>query len=449
MQATLKRLLTKRAILLVLVALLVLSLFNTYFIFESTRTSLSSSPVSYDYALSQVGNSYRLKNMLTGAVSEVSVSDAINSALNTGNSIYLNSGTYVLNDDIIVKNKINAKIVGNDQAIILGNDNRILIVGDDYSTSQNVLISGLTLINATIRVENSFGTTIKNVNFINATTGIEFANTNTWTEYSKVEDCQFINIAEGIAFRTPTGNGTGSYSSSQIERVSFKLTDFSIGIKVEKLAEFSDSQVQNVRFWIGENGRANQTGLLVDGSMYQTQLFGVVFESFTDQPVYLFGIDIGPNCDPAPTLASGVSFLGNWTAKVHDELGIWLSSVGAAFKRENIDVPVGTSNQYGENVSIYMRPLTIFSFKPKIQVDGSFPNNETVTVRIRIEFIDNVISSPVVRSFTSSGGVWLNDDEIMQLFPSQDIIWAILVDAKTTASSSSASVKVSGYGTAG
>jgi hypothetical protein len=162
----------------------------------------------------------------------------------------------------------------------------------------------------------------------------------------------------------------------------------------------------------------------------------------------LFGIDIGNNCDPAPILESGVSFLGNWTAKVHDSQGIWLSGDGTLFKRENVNVPLGTNNLYGLNESIQVRPLTISSFKPKITVQSNFINNETVTVRVRIEYIDNIISNPVVQTFTSSGSVWLSDDDMMQLFPSQSIIWVILVDAKTSSSCSDAVVTVSGYGTA-
>ena len=335
--------------------------------------------------------------------------------------------------------------------LLIGNGHKIIIYGDDYSTSKNTLISGLTLLNATIRVENSFGTTIQNTVFENTSIGIEFANTKTWSEYNKIENCQFNNATEGIAFRTPVGNATGSYASSQINRCSFNLRDFSVGIKVEPLAEFSDSQIQNVRFWLGKNdySRANQTAILLNGSMDQTLLFGVVFESFTPYPVYLFGIDLGENCTSAPTIDSGVSFLGNWTARIHNPFGEWLVGVGGVFQRQNVNVPLGLNNQYAENVSIRPSSLKIFSFKPQIAVDGSFSNDETVTVRIRLEYIDNAISSPVVRSFTSSGSVWLSDDEMMNLFSSQSVIWAILVDAKSSSSSTDATVNVSGYGTAG
>ena len=450
MKEALKKILSKRVIIIVLVALLVLSAFNTYLIFIGTQSSMSTNALNYDYVLSQKGNNYMLKNMLTGYVVEntESASVVINSALSSGKSVFLNPGTYVLTNDIVISNKVNTKIISGDDATIIGNGHKIILHGDDYTTSRNMLISGLKIINGTVRVENSFGSTIQNTVFENTSVGIEYANTNTWSEYNKVEDCQFINATEGIAFRTPVGNGTGSYSSTEIDRCSFNLKDFSVGINVEKKAEFSDSQIQDIRFWIGENGRANQTGLFVDGSMFQTLLFGVVFESFTTDPVYLFGIDIGNNCDPAPILDSGVSFLGNWTAKIHDSQGIWLSGDGALFKRENVNVPVGTNNLYGLNESIQVRPLTISSFKPKIAVVGSFINNETVTVRIRIEYIDNIVSNPVVRTFTSSGAVWLSDDDMMQLFPSQSIIWAILVDAKTSSSSTNAVVTVSGYGTA-
>jgi hypothetical protein len=463
MKNAVRKVLSKRIIVILLCALIVLSALNTYLIFVGTQSAMSTNPVAYDYVLSHEGNNYKLKNMLTGYVAEQaqSASVAINSALEAGKSVYLNAGTYVLTQDVMISNKLNAKLISNDGATIVGNGKKIIIHGDNYTSSQNAFIFGLTIINATIRVENSFATLIQRIIFENSSVGIEFANTNTWSEYNKVEDCQFFNVSEGIVFRTPTftysepgtsstatDNATGSYASSMIERCSFNLKDFSVGIKVEKLAELSDSQIQDVRFWVGENGRSNQTGLFVDGSMYQTLLFGVVFESFASDPIYLFAIDIGDNCNPAPTLDSGVSFLGNWTAKVHDPQGIWLSGNGALFKRIDINIPVGTYNQYGINQTIHIRPLTIFSFKPKIDVTGSFNQNETLTVRFRIEYIDNIISEPIIHTFTNTSSVWLSDDDMLTLFPSQDIIWGIIVDAKATSSSSDAVVEISCYGTA-
>jgi hypothetical protein len=449
MKDSTKKLFSKRAIVIVLVALLALSAFNTFLIFEGTRSSMSTNAVNYDYVLSRHGGNYQLKNMLTGVVAEqsASASSAINSALKTGKSIYLNAGTYTLTSDILISNKLNAKLASDDAAI-MGNGHKIIVYGDNYTTSQYALISGLTLINATVRVENSFGTTIQNTKFENTSTGIEFANTNTWSEYNKVENCQFFNASEGIAFRTPVGNGTGSYASTEIDRCSFNLMDSSAGINVERLAEFSDSQLQDIRFWTGGNGKTNQTGLLLDGTMDQTQLFGVVFESFASDPIYLFAIDIGADCKSAPVLDSGVSFLGNWTSRIHNPIGEWIAGTGSIFQR-SATVPVGINGQYGQTASIQLSPLKIFSFKPQIAVDGSFPNNETVSVRIRIEYIDNTFSNPVVRTFTSTSSVWLSDNEILALYPSQSIIWAILIDATSSQSSTNAVVTVNGYGTAG
>src|SRR4030042_3605008 len=111
--------------------------------------------------------------------------------------------------------------------------------------------------------------------FVNCSPAIELANTATWTEGTTIENSRFANFKEGIAFRTPTDNGTGSYASSEINRCCFNLNDDSVGINVERLAEFSDSQVQNVRMWMGENGLVhNQTGIRVDGTMHQTLLSG-------------------------------------------------------------------------------------------------------------------------------------------------------------------------------
>ena len=451
MKETLKKLFSKRALTVVVAAVLILSILNTYFILDGIHSSMTTNVVNYDFVLSHDTDSYQLKNMRTGYVSEQtqSASTALNVAFSQGKSIYLNPGTYSLTSDVLITNKLNAKIVS-DGAVIEGNGYRIVVYGENYTASQYMQISGLTIIDGTVHVENTFGATISDTKFINCTTALEFANTNTWSEYNKIENCQFINDTEGIAFRTPIGKeATGSYASSTINRCSFNLKDNSVGINVEPLAEFSDSQLQNIRFWLGENDHSSQTALEVDGSMRQTLLFGVVFESFNDEPIEMFGIDLGETCKGAPTVDDGVSFLGNWTARIHNPFGIWIGGVGSVFNLENTEVLVGTSGQFSKNITIELYATNVHTFKPKIIVNGSFHNNETIVVRIQVEYIDNVISKPLTKTFTISDSVWLSDDEMLSLFPSQSIVWAIIIDAKTVANSTDASVKISGFGTTG
>jgi hypothetical protein len=391
---------------------------------------------------------YKAKNQASGYVDFTSAdaSLVISQAIAKGNTVYIKPGNYMLNTDVQVYNKINAKIVS-DGASIIGNGNKLIIKGDNWTCSQYNLISGLEIVNGTVRIENSFGTTVSDMAFENCSTALELANTETWSEGTKIEDCRFVNSSESIVFRTPTGNGTGSYASSEIRRCFFNILDNSIGIKVEYLAEFSDSQLQDVRMWMGENGFIrNQTGLLVDGSMHQTLLSGVVFESFADYPEQLYAISLGETAITPPILAGGISFLGNWTARIYNPFNKWISGSGAVFKQENLNVPIGLSGQYGPTEIIQLRPLTIADFKPKIQVQGSFAHNETITVRFRLEFVDNVISQSVEKSFSNATTLWLDDDDILKMLPSQSVIWDILVDAKASSASTDAVVRISVYG---
>ncbi|MBN1245117.1 hypothetical protein JXA31_05945 [Candidatus Bathyarchaeota archaeon] len=440
--------LSKRIFALILVIALALSAVNTYLIFDLRRALEDAAHDSpYDYVIFQDGNMYKAKNQASGYVDFTSAdaSPVISHALTEGNTVYIKPGNYTLSSDVQVYNKKNAKILS-DGATIIGNGKKLVIKGDSYAGSQDNLVSGLTIINGTLRIENSFGTTVSSMAFVNSSTALELANTETWSEGIKIEDCRFVNSRESIVFRTPTGNSTGSYASSQISRCFFNIHDDSVGITVEYQAEFSDSQLRDVRMWMGENGMRNQTGLLVDGSMHQTLLSGVVFESFADYPDQLYAISLGETSVTPPILAGGISFLGNWTAKIHNPFGKWISGLGAVFKQENLNIPIGLSGQYGATQEFHLRPDTISSFKPKIQVQGSFATNETITVRFRLEFVDNIISRSVEKSFTNSTTLWLSDDDVLRLFPSQSIIWAILVDAKASSATTDATVQVSFYG---
>ncbi|KON32083.1 hypothetical protein AC478_01320 [miscellaneous Crenarchaeota group-1 archaeon SG8-32-3] len=440
--------LSKRAFAVILVIALALTAVNTYLIFDLRRALEDAANDSqYDYMIFQDGNTYKAKNQKSGFVDFTSADAALvlNQAIVEGNTIYIKAGNYTLISDIQVYNKKNTKILS-DGAAIIGNGKKLIIKGDSYATSQDNSVSGLKIINGTLRIENSFGTKVSSMAFVNSSTALELANTETWSEGTKIEDCRFENSRESIVFRAPTGNSTGSYASSQISRCFFNIHDDSVGITVEYLAEFSDSQLQNVRMWMGENGMRNQTGLLVNGSMHQTLLSGVVFESFADYPDQLYAISLGETSITPPILGGDISFLGNWTAKIHNPFSKWISGLNAVFKHENLDIQIGLNGEYGVTQEFQLRPDTILSFKPKIQVQGSFAANETVKVRFRLEFIDNIISRNVEKSFTNSTTLWLSDDDILRMFPSQSIIWAILIDATVNSASTDAVVQVSLYG---
>jgi hypothetical protein len=441
--------LSKRTLAIFLAVILVLTVFNTAMVlYQSHIFQGAINNSAFDFIIYSEGGTCKLKNMATDSIvyTSKSASDALNQAFAGGNRVCLQKGNYTLTGNVYVTNKINAQIVGSD-AQINGGGYKIIIRGDDYTFSKYNSISGFTIIDATVRVENSFMTSISNMVFQDCQTAIEFANSNTWSEGSKIADCHFIRTTEGIAFRTPVQNGTGSYESSIINRCYFNLNDNSVAIKVETKAEFSNSQIQNVRIWTGNDGKTNQIGIKDDGAMSATTLFGVVFESFADFPIQSYCISLG-NGSNAPVIAQGVSFLGNWTARIFNPYNIWIPGTGSVFDVGSQSVSVGLNGHYGVATTFSMQPHPIFNFKPKITVQGSFANGEVVTVRVRFETIDNVYSD-VIKQYSSGASEWLSDDDMLTLIPSESLIWAVLVDAQTNVGYSNVAVTFGGYGTTG
>jgi hypothetical protein len=440
-----------RTLAVILAVILGLTVFNTIFILQQAHVFQGATNDSnFDYIIYQHGDIYKLKNMATDNIvyTSTNASDTINRALIAGNTVCLQKGNYTLNSDVLVTNKINSKIVGNN-AQINGNGYKIVIYGDDYTFSKYNSISGFKIINTTVRVENSFATSISDMLFLDCQTAIEFANSNTWSEASTIQDCHFINNVESIAFRTPTGNGTGSYESSEITRCYFNMMDNAVAINVEEKAEFSNSQIMNARIWIGENSETNQVGIKVNGAMSQTLLIGVVFESFAKGPTNTYALSIGETCKGTPTIGEGVSFLGNWTARIFNPAYVWIAGLGSNFDIGTQQVTVGTSSQYGNATTIRMQPLNIYNFKLKINIQGNFASSETITVRIRCETVDNVYVGDLIKHYTATTSEWLSDDDMLTLVPSENVIWAILIDAQTNRAQSNAVVTVNGYGTAG
>ena len=447
--------LSKRVCVIVCVVALLLSVVNLCLLvllqerLGTVQRDYSADDSIFGYVVFGDGGLYRAKNQSSGSVDFASADAAlvISQAVDKGTLVYVKNGSYTLTGGVQVANKRNARIVS-DGATIIANGNNLTIRGDNYTVSQYNLISGLRIVNGTVRIENSFGATVSDMVFENCSTALEIANTETWSEGTKIDSVHFIGCAEAIAFRTPLGNATGSYASTEISRCFFNLLDNSVGINVERDAEYSDSQLLNSRLWLGENGESNQTGLLVDGSMFQTLVSGVVFESFAAAPVNLHAVALGENAVTPPTFDGGVSFLGNWTNRIYNPHNKWISGLGTIFSKENVNIQVGVGNQYGATEDIHARPLTISSFKPRIRVEGSFVSGEVVTVRFQLELLDNVISGNVEKTFTNSSTLWFGDDDLIKLFPSQNVIWAVLIDAKSNSASTDVAVKIDVYGTA-
>ena len=415
----------------------------------------------YDYVIYRYWDSVSIfvaKNGKTGLVDFNSTDAAFvfNQALTHGNNIFVKSDEYTINADILLLNKKNARLES-DGASLTCNGNRIVIKGNSFQHSQYNQLSGLKIINGTVRIENSFRTTIVNMIFENCSVAVELTNTNTWTEGTEIDTVHFNKCSQSIVFRTNTSDiltgkkSTGSYGNTAITRCYFNLNDNSVAITVEKDAEFTDGQMENIRIWIGEFDQYNQTGLLVNtnGSMYQTLLNSVVFESFAKGNVdnaSVYAVKLDQNVYQPPILQAGVNFLGSWTARVSNFFSNWISGVGGVFKQENITIPISIID-FGQPTVIQVHPLTIASFKPVISVQGSFSYNETVEVRIRLEFIDNIVSKNITKSFSNNATEWLIDEEMLSMFPTQDVIWAILVDAKVNTPSTNVKAHISLYGT--
>jgi hypothetical protein len=408
----------------------------------------------YDYIIFQDGTSVKAKNGKNGAIdlSSTNASTVINQAIAQGNNVYIKFSEYKLNSDILLYNKKNARVIS-DGALIRGNGKKIIIKGDNYTSSQNNILSGLEIVKGTVRIENSFKTTITDMVFRNCTTAIEFVNTKTWSEGTKIGNCYFKNCSESIIFRTPIDLGTRSYANTEISHCYFELSrENSVGIWVEPDAEFTGGLIQSVRIWMGEFDRRNQIGILVEGAMLQTLLQNVIFESFAESPTNIYGIKLGPDSEP-PIFGRGITFepqyAYNWTRKVYNPSGKWIYGAGGSFKRENASIEVGVDNSYGPNQTIDAYREKIADFKARIRVGGTFGDDETLIVRFRLEFIDNAISNSIEKSFNQTAALWLDDDDYFELMSAHNIIWAILVDAKTNFSFTDTTVQIDVYGTTG
>lgn len=409
----------------------------------------------YDYVVYlDAAKTVIVKDGLTGRIAFAghNFSQIINSLLRKdGLKIFLKAGEYNVSTNIVLQNMRGVKIVGSsaETTKLNLNGNFLVICGDRWEKSQNNHVEGLTLENGCILVENSFMTTVKNCIFVNSNYGIVLLNTNSWTECTIIENCYFIDVKRGIIFRSAINNGTRSYASTEIRRVYFELKrEGAVGLHVEPKADFNEGLIQNVRFWMGKPRDKNQTGMLIEGSMLNTVMQDVVFESFAAFPQNIYGIVLGKDSEP-PIIGQSVTFLGNLTLRISNPYSKWIYGSSGSFKMENIPIFVGTRNTYGAPQEIGQTPhlsLALNSLSLKVKVEGSLSADETIYVRLGFKFIDDSLSKKLEISFNETGTKWLSYDDWLEIWPSRTIILTIIVEAKTTAQSTNAKVVVSVYG---
>jgi hypothetical protein len=76
-------------------------------------------------------------------------------------------------------------------------------------------------------------------------------------------------------------------------------------------------------------------------------------------------------------------------------------------------------------------PARIANLNVGLQIQGDFNPNEILTVNIFFELIDGTTINGLTKTFTVASTTWLNYDDLEKLFPSQNIIYAVGVQAKS------------------
>ncbi|MEM0313833.1 MAG: hypothetical protein QXQ41_04730 [Candidatus Bathyarchaeia archaeon] len=420
---------------------------NQYLLFRDV-----SYTEDYDYVVYMDDGIIKVKNGVSGKLDFTgqNFTQIINYMLRKDNlRVFIQRAEYNVTGDILLENLASVKILSNGAKLNL-NGHTIIIRGESWENSKHNQIEGLTIANGGLIIENSFMTIIRDCIFINPVDGITVINSNGWTECTAIEHCYFIDpLRRGIVFKMPENNGTKSYANTEIKQCYFELrNEGAIGVHVEPNADFNEGLIQNARFWMGAVSEFNQTGIFVEGSMLNTILQNVVFESFAIDPQSIYGMKLGEYCDP-PILGHGVVFCGNLSGCIFNPHGKWVYAAGGSFKVVDVNIPVGLGNSYSNAYEIGAIPhlsLAISSLNVKLQVEGNFSEGEVVYVRLRLKFIDGNYSKHLEIRFNKSESLWLGNEEWLEIWPTRHAILALVVDAKSTAKDSKVSVKISAYG---
>ena len=384
---------------------------------------------------------YYVKSGLTSdeVFESTKFSKALEYALTHGKVVILRPGNYSLDSNVIINNRSNLILDGQTSTLHLTN-HTISFRSNHYANNTNNQIRNFIVRNGTFRLENSFRATFENMIFEDSESATEISNTNMWSEATKLENVYWGNCKTALTFKTPTGPATGSYENTALDRCYFNLTlDNSVGIMVENNAEVSNSQWTNLRIWLHGKTEETKTGLYLNGAMAETNLNGVIFESFDEGKNY--GIYIGTNSTTGISVGEGTSFLGKFEARISNLNGQWIDGV-VQFKESERQL------NFSKSETIHRYPSTILSFNAFIKIEN-LSATEEVTVKIKLNFIDHTSQSITLPPFTdnTTKPYWLTNQDLYDLYPSQNVIWDIEVLAQTNLPNSQTKVTIGAYGT--
>ena len=403
-----------------------------------------ATPHPYDVVVYQEGGHYYAKdsrgNLICVNSPSLCLQEAVNYLAQFGvNKIYIKSGTYDLNNNPVNINNLSDIIIDGDKPTI--KNTVITLYGQQWNYNMHNIIRNIVFSNSSLIIQNGFMNLFENLEFYGGQTQIKLQNTTQWSEANWFRNIKLYNPSTaGFVFDTPTGTGTNSYANNRLDNIFIDLyTSGSKGIVINNGAALDNVYMSNIRIW----AHADEiTGLYINGDLDSMKIYNIVFESFVSSPTSLYGIYADQNAIIIPTIIKPI-FYGNWTAYIYNPYYKWI--VGQALgKSVSVNVPVGTGNTYGNPVTIadYSRFYgTIPTPRIKITWGGTFASGETVTVMITFNYIDGGQLS-ITKSATAPGSYWLTYDDLLTLYPGNNMLQSITAQAMSSVSSTQVTVTI-------
>jgi hypothetical protein len=402
-----------------------------------------ATPHQYDVIIYTENNHYYAKDRMGNLVCVDSQTACIQESIDYlarfgGNKIYIKSGIYDLNNNPVNINNLSNIIIDGDKPTI--QNTVITLYGQQWNYNMHNIIRNIIFRNSSLVIQNGFMNLFEDLEFYGGQTQIRLQNTTQWSEANWFRNISLFDPGSAaFVFDTPTGTGASSYANNRLDNIFINLyRSGSKGIVVNNGATLDNVYMSNIRIWAHADGIV---GLYINGDTDNAKIYNIVFESFVQSPTSLYGIFADSGTTVIPIMIKPI-FLGNWTSYIYNPYYRWI--IGQVLGKSTVNVPVGTNNTYGQPVYIadYLRFYgTIPTPRIKITWGGTFAPGETVTVKITFHYIDGGQSS-ITKSATAPGSYWLTYDDLLNLYPGNDMLQSITAQAMSSASSTQVTVTI-------